>query len=143
MKLYEIIKPGDPYTLKAPSFDVAAVAVVVLGEGAYGLQGITDESEQMPAFLLGGAEEWLTEAGLWPLDEFVKSQRSEVRAALDSVLIGSARERTAFDRAMSVVQSAQDRRAAWAEYHDEKRSSLNDIGTKAKRLAQELAGVTE
>lgn len=136
--VYEIINPSDPYTLKASSFKVAAAATTLLGEGAWGLRGVGESEETMPVLLFGGGEEWLTQQDMWPIGDFIDANHEAVVQALDTVLIGDANERIAFDRAMAAVTSDADRQAAWAAYHEEKRSSLRDIGGYAKELVQYL-----
>lgn len=138
MKLYEIINPSDAYTMEAEEFRLTAAAVLLLGEGHWGLKGITDETEEVPVFLFGGHEPWLEAQGLSPIGDFVEEHAAEIAKVLDSVLIGDADERRAFQRAMDAVKDPEDRAAAWAEWHDEKRSSLNDIGSHAKSLASAL-----
>ena len=109
---FEIINPSDPYTMTAPDLEVAAVAVIFLGNGKYPLEGLDDAAGQgVPAFLFGGHDEWFaSKFGMSFQDtaEHVLWHRNEELATtLDSVTL----RRT-------------------------KASSLNDIGGRARALAQ-------
>lgn len=109
---FEIINPSDPYNMEADDLEVAAVAVCLLGNGKYGLDGIDGRRKtEVPVFLLGGHDEWFEEnfgANYERTAERVLNQRGDALArALESVTLGR-----------------------------ERRSSLNDIGGEAKELAR-------
>lgn len=113
MKL-EIINPSDPYTMEADDLEVAAVVIVELGGGHYGGEGIEEDKNRayVPIFLFGGCDEWFKEHwGYESYGEAVRKMLAERPEALvrafDSVTLGSA-----------------------------ERSSLNDIGARAKGLAR-------
>jgi hypothetical protein len=127
MKLYEISNPSDPYTIRA-EFKIAAAAVLLLGQGKMGIHTDSGEDEEMPLFIFGGHEEWLKKQGMDPLDEFIKAHLLEIADALDTVLIGSYRNRATFEKVIENIKDPEERQKARATYHDEKRSSLNDIG---------------
>lgn len=137
MPIYEIANPSDRYTIDAPEgkFPAACIATCVLGGGAYGL---TDSAGKlvMPLFIFGGIDPWFrdhcgadfpTTLALTPPDDVI--------AALDSILIGSCEDRDIFNDAIALMteRSAQESfRASWCE---RKRGSLNDIGGRARQLA--------
>jgi hypothetical protein len=129
--IYEIINPSDAYTMVAESFHVAAAAVLLLGQGKLGLSCEEDPEQHVPVMLFGGAEEWLKKHGLEDLSGFIESHKGEVATALESVLIGDIIDRKTFERVLSVIKDQDERNAARAAYHDEKRSSMNDIGRAA------------
>ena len=111
---FEIINPPNPYTMEADDLEVAAVAVCLLGDGRYGLdaQGIdADTGADVPIFLLGGHDDWFTSrfgADYESTARRVLNHRNDALArALESVTLGRA-----------------------------ERSSLNDIGGRAKTLAR-------
>lgn len=114
MHTYEICNPSDPYTMEADDLEVAAVAVFALGGGHYPLLD-KDGATVVPAFLFGGSAEWVAETFSCTVDELferVKGQkRAALVAALDSVQIPGGRER----------------------------SSLNDIGGRAKKIVKALS----
>lgn len=125
--IYEIINPSDPYTIEG-EFKTCCVATVILGEGAYGLDG----TESMPIFLISDADEWFRQAFSATLEDVLQSTPpAELAACLDSVLCCSAKERRAL---------AGEERLA---FHDARRSSQNDIGRRAWALAERVRGKGE
>lgn len=109
---YEIINPSDPYKMTAPSIDLAAVAVCLLGEGQY-MAKPRGEGDEVPMFLFGGVDKWFVEKfGMdfaTTADGIINHRTEELAAVFDSVALES-----------------------------EERSSLNDIGGRAKAWAQSL-----
>lgn len=106
MTRYEIINPSDYCTITAEVELVAAVAVLMIGEGNYGL-GEIDGERLMPLFPFGGHEPWLRERGVDDLGAWILAHEPELADALDSVSLRPGAER----------------------------SSLNDICGYAKQLA--------
>lgn len=105
---YEIVNPSDPYTLETDNLEAAAVACFFLGSGKYAL---TDEegNQAVPFFLFGGHDEWFKEHFGYGFEESIdRVDKQKLVEALESVSMGS-----------------------------EKRSSLNDIGGRAKDFATE------
>lgn len=128
--LFEIINPSDPYTLETDSYAAAVAAVCILGEGKYGLDPIDCDVPKVPLALFGDLPPHVYQAaGVKDFDELAARLNSDAAfneataAALDSVRIGTERERTA-DKAS----------------HDDRRSSLNDIGGRAWAYAEALRG---
>ena len=110
---FDIINPSDPYTMEAVDLKTAAVAVCLFGDGKYPLQGL-DESAglSVPPFLLGGHDEWFTAqfgANFEAITKQAIAQCDNLASALESVKLESDR-----------------------------RSSMNDIGTRAKGLAKAI-----
>lgn len=107
---YEIINPGDPYRMTADRLDTAAVAICLLGDGKYAAKPRGD-GEEVPMFLLTSPDPWFVERfGMNYADtanKIIEHRNEELAAVFDSVTL----ERT-------------------------ERSSLNDIGGRAKALAQ-------
>jgi hypothetical protein len=111
---FNIDNPSDPYTLEADDLQIAAVACCLLGNGQYGLTGIGDsEGQDVPIFLLGGADEWFTE-------KFGTSYEDTATNALNN-------RNDALARAFESVTLCQ-----------ENRSSINDIGGKASEIAKAI-----
>lgn len=131
--VYEIVNPSDAYTMVADDFKVAAAACLLLGQGAYSIHN-ADRSEDMPLFLFGGADEWV-EKTFGSFDEYLLGHLEEIAACLDSVMSCGFRERVNFDAAMAAIEDPAKREAYRLQVHDTNRSSLNDIGAKAWRMA--------
>lgn len=131
--IFEIINPSDPYTIEAAEPAVAAAATLILCDKA-GLS-TEDGSFRMPPMIFGGQLEWFTETFGHNLEPFIKSHRSEIAAALDSVLIGEAKDRRDYYRAMELMDDPAKRTIYRDEYLDRRRSSMNNFGAYAYKLA--------
>ena len=133
MPTYEIVNPSDPYTIKGEPLVVCAM-VLLIGQGRYGLDPADDETEDpgLPMFILGGdPEEWLKEKfGVESLAEWLGEDENLEAAAdcLESVVIGRAGDRRMVESALAEMPDGESRKRFLAKYHDDKRSSLNDIG---------------
>ena len=139
--IYEITNPSDPYTLVADDDKVAMAAVLLLGEGRYGLDR-EDHAYIMPPMFGPGTEEieqWLKKNDLYPIGEFISSHRNEIAAALDSVLVGPRWQRHIV---AMMLETLEDDRAKWEKaresHHDKNRGSTNDIGRRAWHIAESL-----
>ena len=109
--LFEIINPSDAYTMEASDLETAAVAVVVLGHGMYGLRGLGDaDGKDVPVFILGGHDEWFaTQFGRLFEESVDRVDRAALASALGSVKLSNG-----------------------------ERTSMNNIGAKAHRMASLL-----
>ena len=138
--VFEIVNPSDPYTLRGER-DVARAACLLLGKGYFALRDAAGELV-LPLFVLGNSfEEWAKEEG-FDLPGILKDRAMEVVATLDSVLIGGFRERREVEAA--TARMAPGDAEAWlAERHEARRSSLNDIGARAKALARRIQGTQQ
>lgn len=111
---FEIINPSDPYTMTACDLEVAAVAVCLLGSGRYGLRGLgADSQARVPVFLLGGSDEWFMES-------FGDNYETVATRCLE-------------DRSAALISAFESVTLGQSE-----RSSINDIGGRARQLAQTL-----
>jgi hypothetical protein len=108
---YEICNPSDPYTMDCPDIKLATAAILLLGSGHYPLVDIETQETIVPVFMFGGLEEWLTEhfGSESNFSDFVKSNKPAIADCLASVTLGCA-----------------------------ERSSMNDIGGRAHKMADEL-----
>jgi hypothetical protein len=85
--LWEISNPSDAYTMEAPSLQIAACAVFMLGRGCFG--ATCEESDlRVPIFIFGGAEDWAKENGMPDLGDYITEHREEV--PLRSIAFSSA-----------------------------------------------------
>lgn len=131
-KIYEIVNPSDPYTMVAENEAVAFVACLLLGRGAYGLR--EGEREACPLFRFGGdPEAWLKEKHGVGIDETIAQNKQELVRVLRSVQIGTRSDRATLDEAIEKCG-----REWMLRRHDEKRSSLNDIGRRAWLIAERV-----
>lgn len=114
---YEIINPSDPYTIEHSDILALAAACVLLGRGQYGLQPIGHDGERVPMFMFGGFEKWWNEhSPTADFDAYFETNKRAIAEAMESVAMPNGR----------------------------KRSSLNDIGGRAKKWGEQLReGLTE
>lgn len=142
MPLYKIINPSDPYTMRAPR-GPAIAACLLLGRGYYTLRDVETGEDVCPLFLPGDGEEMLSifltrELGTGELGEWIEEHREQVTGALCSVMIGDPEDRRRVERVLGAITNESDRELAAAAWHDERRSSLNDIGGRCAQLARGL-----
>lgn len=137
MEVYEIINPSDKYTIKG-DLKTVALATVMLGQGVYGLHNDKDE-QVMPIFIFGGSDEWFTEQFGQSLQE-VSDTADDILLAnvFDSVLIGDFADRAAYELGLELIEGEEKREQWWCEWHDKRRSSMNDIGGRAHNYAKKL-----
>lgn len=130
-RIYEISNPSDPVTLETDNELVAAVAVLLLGEGKMGLH--RDDGETvLPIFLLAGPEDidaWAKERGIEDgmqgLQGFVDEHRLEMAEVFETALVGKPGDRRSIMAALKA--GGGDLKKALAAWNEEQRSSLNDI----------------
>lgn len=111
---YEIVNMSDPYLMTCGDRRIAEVAVVVLGEGNYGLRAAATGETVLPPMPFGFGDKWM-EREFGTADgfgEFLTNNGAAIADALDTVRLKKGR----------------------------KRSSLNDIGARAKRMAEAMRG---
>lgn len=111
---FKLINPSEPYTMNADDLQVAAVAACLLAYGKYGLEGLgEDVGADLPVLARGGHDEWFTAAfgTTWAetAEHVIDQRRDALARAFDSV---------------TLVRP--------------ERSSMNDIGGRAKALAAAL-----
>lgn len=120
--IFDVINPSDPITLEHEDPLIAAMAVLWIGRGRMGLVDEQGESV-LPVFLFGGAEAWLEEHGIEDVGTYLRANRGELAAALESAVLCSPRDRAAVLAALGPEAMP----AALARWNEAKRSSLNDI----------------
>jgi hypothetical protein len=139
--IFEIVNPSDPYTLECDDFKIAAAGILLLGRGKLGLTCEADPKLEMPPFIFANEQQvtdWFKGIGIDHIGEFIDQNRLKVADMLDTVLIGSERNRRTFEKVLACISDPAERQKARDTYHDEKRSSLNDIGQAAWDLATAL-----
>ena len=138
--LFKIVNPSDPYTIEASSLDVAVMASVLLGQGNYKFISL-DGGQDIPFFAFGGGDKWTQEHFNETLMELsnrvMDTKLSEVADSLDSVLYGDKDDRVQF-LAKTKDMDRNDFMAERIMRQDSRRSSMNDIGERAYRMAAQL-----
>lgn len=135
--VYEIINPSDMYTIKG-DLKTVALATTILGRGKYGLH-TQDGKEAMPIFMFGGAEEWFVEQFGQTLQEASDTTNdSHLANAFDTVLIGNFSDRAAYELGLELIEGEEKRERWRFEWHDKRRTSMNDIGSRAYNYAKLL-----
>ena len=84
MDIREVINPHDKITIDCADEDAARLAVLVVGNGAYGIENC------LPLLLLGGSEEWAKNTFGKSLQEWADTVSEErLATALESMsLVG-------------------------------------------------------
>ena len=114
---FNLINPSDAYHFEADDLVIAAVMVCLLGDGKYPAEAMgPDKGEEnyVPCFLFGGHDEWFAR-------KFGANFEDTARSVLDH------------------RQDALKRAFASVTLTDPPRTSLNDIGGRARAYAKGLA----
>jgi len=115
---FDLINPSDPYTFEAADLEIAAVVTILLGSGTYIAKGIGDaQGQEVPPFLLGGHDKWFR-------DKFGSDVSETLSRAVDT-------------RTSDLVRSLRS-----VTLGSERRTSMNDIGGRALRLAADCEAKT-
>jgi hypothetical protein len=137
MKVYRLINPSDPYTFKAPSIEVAGVVACLLSTG-FGAESEDDNDERTP--VLFGWQEWLDDRGID--SKWVSEHSAEIADAYESFLIGGLHERADVESMLAALPPKK--REKWrAERQDRHRTSLNQIGEAAYKMAKKFRKAAE
>jgi hypothetical protein len=111
---FELVNPSDPFTFTASSLEVAAQAVLLIGEGTFGGKSL-DGGTDVPIFIFGrDPDPWFQENfGKTAEESFDTRDDNALAECFESFTLG--RERA---------------------------TSLNDIGGRAKQYAEALRAAT-
>jgi hypothetical protein len=135
--LYELVNPSDPYTLRAADDVVACAAALYLGEGAYGLDRAGEGGERLlPVLLLSDPLQWFLGRFNVTFQEVLEQRGLEIAACLDTLEVGEAADRAALEAELAAITSDVRRHAHLRTWRDQRRSSMNDIGSRARDLAE-------
>ena len=132
---YELINPSDPYTFIAADYETAALTVFCLGP-AYGARP-KDGGEEVPIFIFGGAVDWYKEKFLHTPDDGLDEKGQAVADALASMMLGDFEDRRRYELALSSIDDPE-KKARFIDGWQDGRSSLNDIGGEAHKLAERM-----
>lgn len=141
--LFNVVNPHDPYTMEAPDFMSAAVAICLVGEGSYGLAQIDAiEGEQpkiVPVFRFTDPEPWFIEhfnknfGDTLTLASSAEHMPNLIKA-LDSVVYGHQEDRADFLRQLE-AQPPAERENFRIEWHEKRRSTFVQLAEHAWGMA--------
>lgn len=147
-QLYEIINPSDSVCIEASDEIVACVAVLLLGEGAYGLNRCKDGKSVLPITMLGGGDQWLADHGVVPqealkhppkygeaLHAWIDAHAGAMIRVYESAFYGDPSEHRAFEAAMAAIEDPMVRAESRRRFNDERRTSLTNIGARCQEWA--------
>ena len=132
---FELINPSDPYTFFAQNEEVASLIVFCLST-MYGAKS-KDKTIEIPVFIFGGAKEWYFEKFNRTPDEGLESEKEAVKIGLNSFMYGSFEDRERYELALSLIDD-EDKKEEFKIKWNDARSSINDIGTYAHKLAKKI-----
>lgn len=126
--LYEIFNPSDPITMYAPDTKIGGVAVALLGNGKYGIEGTP---------IIFGWDKWFEEKGISNLLDWmaIPENAELIVKCLRSVALGSICERNDYDAALEAITDSELRAKFILGRNERRRSSMNDIETRAHTMA--------
>lgn len=132
---YELINPSDPYTFIVADYETAVLTVFCLGP-AYGAKPKCG-GEDVPIFLFGGAVDWYKEKFGRTPDDGLDEKGQAVADALASMMFGDFEDRRRYELALSSIDDPE-KKARFIDGWQDGRSSLNDIGGEAHKLAERM-----
>ena len=152
MPVYDLVNPSDPYTMRAKNHQTAVVALLFLSYWRIGGKPIDNpesEGRRTTLYPLGLTEEAmekeLAEQGIPEgLDVWLGSRENvqDLAQALDSVLYGDMGDRNLFEAASEAI-SDPARVAELKAKHQDRRTSMNNIGARAAKLAEQFRDKAE
>ena len=134
--IFEIINPSDMITIESDEPIIAGLAITLISRGQY---CINDEqgNSPVPLFIFGGFDNWLKEQKINDFDAWISKNALKIADALESVLYGDASDRKIFEAAVSKM-SKEDAVKFRTEWNENKRSSMNNIGSVCQQYAEKL-----
>lgn len=129
MSWFEIVNPSDKVIIESDDPLIAAIAVLTMSQGKYGL--VNESGDRvLPVFLMGGHESWLREKGIngdKELIAYCKRNATKLAKCLESAFYGRPSDIAALDAAFAKLPADQrlDARKQWNEV---KRTSRANIG---------------
>ena len=135
--IWEVVNPSDACSIEAPNLEVAACAIVALGEGRYGgTSWPEDPALGVPIFLFGGHDEWFTAHFGADFQTCLERNKAAAGLALGTLLYGKPAQRARWTQALACVSDPAERELAKAALMDVERSSMNNIAARAARIAE-------
>lgn len=145
--ILDIINPSDACMMITDDREAAAIAVVLIGNGQYGLEQLDakdgEEPFKVPMFLFGGHDEWWTRTFGHNFETGAKLYADEKAGllidALRSVVYGKPADLDAYNDAMELITQPDRQEEFKRRWNDRRRGSLNNIGKVAHGLATAMA----
>jgi len=138
-RVYEITNLSDPYTIKgadkaAPCSSCRPYLPSPRISTATQRAGET----LMPILAFGGDPiNWLLEnMDILNLESYLDKNGGLLADCLDSVIIGSFEERREIEKKLTTAKCEEDREQILREWHDKRRTSMNDIGDTARKVTE-------
>jgi hypothetical protein len=140
--IFEIVNPSDYYTMETDDFEVAAVACLIIGRGQYGLKQL-DGGFEVPIFFIANEDivnQWFRNRFCSDLGICLKRVKVDKKDALikclNSVLVG--KDRNLYFEGLRLIKDGVGQKEWQEKWHDEHRTSLNDIGRCSWGYAKQL-----
>lgn len=138
MKQYDVINISDPCTVESDDPIAAAVGVLMISEGGFGLTS-EDGETILPILMLGGVEEWLKAKEIEDLGDYIRANRIAIADALDSCMYGDFNDRAAYNKGLELVAGDEAKTKEWKDHWEEKRrTSMSKICQAAWAYAKQL-----
>ena len=137
---YELINPSDKYTFTAPSREVAALTIITLSTMYGAKQNGKDRSQDIPVLILSSEEDirkWYINSFGRCIEDGAVALKKDIKDSLASFVLGDFNDRELYLSTIDALDS-QEKKDAFKEKWQSRRSSLNDIGAYAHGLAKEL-----
>ena len=132
---YELINPSDKYTFIAKNKEVAALVVLSLSKGYGAVTENNDENQNIPVLLFDNEDEWFKNEFGKDIEESLNENKVNLSEALDSFMLGGFEDRKRYKLALESIDDDEKREAFKAKWQDA-RTSMNDIGGYAHKLAK-------
>ena len=70
--------------------------------------------------------------------EYIAAHKTELADCLDTVMIGGKNDRESYKKGLELIKDAAARKEWRDHWHDQRRSSMNNIGAYAWQVAEKL-----
>jgi len=129
-KLWELVNPSDPITFRATEVE----AVIIADRMLEAMYFVNDAGNGMPVPSMEADELKRAYEAIWKTPEGIASYA----AAYDSFLIGTIEQRGLYEKNRSLMTETQQQ-SYRADYHERRRSSMNDICQACWNVAAKIA----
>lgn len=127
-RIYELINPSDQITFRATPLEAAFIADRMLSALYFVRDVEADKQVEAPEGMAAAY------GAMWKAADQIASYAR----AFDSFLIGSPHNRDLFEE-ITAGMTAAERQARRAKWHEERRSSMNDICRKCWEAGERIA----